>query len=551
MNRINNNILWTTIFIILIFSCQVQGTGKNMFSNIYSKKVEENSLSSTFSLDEAFAIRPSMMVSKVNNNSNADSFNSYSNYNNTISDDCLNDIIIYTNRLLIKSICSYCSLINSPSATKCALCEKDNPKKSNIEVSKKEALEVAFLYLAGKGDLEKLKLLKNKGVNIRAVDGNGRNALHYASYLSNSVEPVKWLIDEVNIDIETKGKFQRTPLLCAARKGQLKLLELLKNKGSDITAIDKGGDNALHLACFYTNNVETVNWLIDEVNIDIETRGFNQLTPFLCAAYKGQLEILKLLRNKGADITAIDKYGNNALHLACKFSNSVETVNWLIDKANMDIETRGFNQLTPFLCATDKGQLKVLELLKNKGADITAIDKNGDSALHLACGFSNSIETVNWLIDKANIDIETKGKYQRTPFLKAAYEGQLDILKLLRNKGADITAIDEDGDSALHLACGFSNSIETVNWLIDKANIDIETKGEYQRTPFLCAADNGQLEILKLLRDKGADITAVDEDGDSALHLACYFSKNIKIIEWLINSAKIEGNEIGNRECRQ
>ena len=165
---------------------------------------------------------------------------------------------------------------------------------------------------------------------------------------------------------------------------------------------------------------ETVKWLIDTCAISIESRGGNQKTPFLCAANKGQLAVLKKLKEKGANLNAIDQYGNNALHYACLFSNSPETVKWLIDTCAISIESRGGNQKTPFLCAAEKGQLAVLKKLKEKGANLNAIDQYGNNALHYACLYSNSPETVKWLIDTCAISIESRGRDQKTPFICAA-----------------------------------------------------------------------------------------------------------------------------------
>ena len=98
--------------------------------------------------------------------------------------------------------------------------------------------------------------------------------------------------------------------------------------------------------------------------------------------------------------------------------------------------------------------------------------------------------------------------------------------KKLKEKGANLNAIDKDGNNALHNACFFSNSPETVEWLIDTCAISIESKGQYQATPFLCAAENGQLAVLKKLKEKGANLKAIDKDGNNALHYACLFSNS-------------------------
>ena len=182
----------------------------------------------------------------------------------------------------------------------------------------------------------------------------------------------------------------------------------------------------------------------------------------------------------------------------------------------MNLEARGFLERTPFLFAAQKGHLDILELLKEKGADIYATDKDGDNALHFACTMGRA-DIVIWLLDNCDMNLETKGSWERTPFLHAAEEGHLQIVKLLKEKGADIYAKDKDGDNALHLAC-MMGSTETVRWLINHCNMNLEARGSLERTPFLCAAENGHLDILKALEEAGADVYAKDKNGNNALH---------------------------------
>ena len=134
---------------------------------------------------------------------------------------------------------------------------------------------------------------------------------------------------------------------------------------------------------------------------------------WLIAAQKGQLHTAQLLQQQGANINAKDQDGDNALHLACFFSGSVPMVTWLLDVCKIGIEIKGKYQRTPFLCAAEKGQLQITELLKKRGANINAKSKRGNSALHLACLHSGNEAMVKWLLDVCKISIEIKGQYQK------------------------------------------------------------------------------------------------------------------------------------------
>ena len=209
---------------------------------------------------------------------------------------------------------------------------------------------------------------------------------------------VTWLLDVCKLGLETKGEYEATPFICAAVKGQFAMIKLLKQRGAHIHAKDKGGNNALHVACLYSDSVDMVSWLLGVCKIGLETKSEpSKRTPFLCATHKGQLPIAKLLKEQGANINAKDKYGNNALHYACLWSGSVPMVTWLLDLCKIGIETKGYEQRTPFICAAKKGQLAIVKLLRERGANINAKSKNGYNALYYARKFSKNKELIRYL----------------------------------------------------------------------------------------------------------------------------------------------------------
>lgn len=128
---------------------------------------------------------------------------------------------------------------------------------------------------------------------------------------------------------DEKNKLRRTILHYACGNGNLELAKLLRKWGANINATDKYRDNALHLACLWSESEDMITWLLDECKIGLEIKGFAQRTPFLCAAYGGHLEIAKLLRQRGANINAKDAFGRNALDLVKIFGKNKELISYL------------------------------------------------------------------------------------------------------------------------------------------------------------------------------------------------------------------------------
>lgn len=94
-------------------------------------------------------------------------------------------------------------------------------------------------------------------------------------------------------------------------------------------------------------------------------------------------------------------------------------------------------------------------------------------------------------------------------------------------KGESVDAMDEDGDTALHLAV----DVEVAKALLD-AGADIDAKNNCGLTP-LHVAEN--VEITKFLIDQGADVHEVDVQGMTPLHFAAMYGQ-AEVIQVLVQA---------------
>lgn len=143
------------------------------------------------------------------------------------------------------------------------------------------------------------------------------------------------------------------------------------------------------------------------------------------------------------------------------------------------------------------GLTAVAKLCLEKGSDIEAVDKHGNTPL-LSAALGGCNKMVEMLLEEG-ANVEAKDTDGRTPLLRAALERREDIVKMLLEKGANVDATDNKGWTPLQWAV-FNEHKEAVKMLLEK--------GAAYRTLLQKAVSEGHEGIVKILRENGAELDA-------------------------------------------
>ena len=119
----------------------------------------------------------------------------------------------------------------------------------------------SILEACEKGDVEKVKILLEKGDDIEAKTLYGKTPLMIASCYGN-IEVVKLLLEK-GADIEAKDYNRITPLSCASRNGHIEVVKLLLEKGSDIEV--KGVDGTSSYYHLTERNKKEIDSFLEDI----------------------------------------------------------------------------------------------------------------------------------------------------------------------------------------------------------------------------------------------------------------------------------------------
>ncbi|XP_065212444.1 transient receptor potential channel pyrexia-like [Planococcus citri] len=284
---------------------------------------------------------------------------------------------------------------------------------------------------------------------------------------------------------------------------------------------------------------------------------------FLWAAFRGQLNLMQLCAEKGADVSFI--YGNtnfNALHLSA-IAGSVECCQWLLEKGCPIIQTS--DQMTPIHYATLGNSKDVVEFLINYGCGIpsTAINSavyanaiqcvkfllaleadvniyhEGMTPLHVATDL-RYIECMEELLDDSRIDPNAKTDLTGyTALHLAAENGYADCIELLLKKNAKINELNKKLQTPLHLACKME-CLDCVEVLL-KNRASVNEKDLDHKTPLHAAVAKSPYSLakIKLLVQWKANVNVSDRYGYTPLHLAAINEAEECVTFLILNGANV------------
>ena len=386
--------------------------------------------------------------------------------------------------------------------------------------------------------------LLQEGVDVNAPQVDGMTALHWAVY--NDDADLAGLLVRSGADVNAENRYGVPPLSLASTNGNATVVSLLLDAGADPNESLQGGETVLMTAA-RTGSLEAVKELLAK-GADPNALERRQQTALMWAAAEGHAPVVKALLDAGADVHATLGSGftpmffavrEGRIDVALMLLEAGVVVNEVLQRVRERTEEASNNASTqpiargmsPLLMAVRNGHFELAVALINAGADPND-QLTGFTPLHtmswvrkpdasdrgdpapIGSGNVTSLEFVRELVAlgaDVNLRLDEEAPRQpnsasrlesggATPFLLAADRADAVLMSVLLELGAD----------------PFMPNLRNTTPLMAAAGLGTTAPGEEAGT---------ELEVLqatRLMLGLGADVNAVNDENDTAMHGAAF-----------------------------
>jgi ankyrin repeat protein len=338
--------------------------------------------------------------------------------------------------------------------------------------------ETPLMIASRTGNLEAVKLLLAHGADVNAKEAaRGQTALMWA--ISDRQPQAAKLLIDAGADLRAKSVSSKhfvqlccseyngdtrgtawvdyggfTPLLFAAREGEVEAAKYLLAAGADVNDTAADGSTALAVAAF--SGQSAVAQLLVEYGADLNAAG-GGYAPLHAAVLRGDLRLANALIARGADL-------NVRLTKPTQARRTHD--DYAFDKKMIGA--------TPFMLAAKDGEAEFMRTFAAAGADQSIVRIDGAPPLVVAAlGEQRARNAVTLTVDAS-------GRINREPERRA-----LEAAKIVLELGGDVNGADKYGNTALHIAA--QKRFESVIRLLVEKGARLEARNQLGDTPLALA----------------------------------------------------------------
>ncbi len=439
---------------------------------------------------------------------------------------------------------------------------------------------ISALYVVRSGRIRAALVVFALGVGglVAAADRDGTTPLHWAVQRDDAAEVTRLL--KGGAQPNAANRYGMTPLTLAAINGNAQIVDALLQAGADPNGRLPSGETVLMTAA-RTGSAPVIRALVSRGADPNASDRVEGETPLIWAVSENHPEAARALIEAGADVNrrsapsslpklnfgtsgivpmALPKGAFTPLMYAAR-QGAVEAARVLLD-ANADRNATDPDGTTALVIAIINAHYDLGALLLARGADPEIADASGMGALYAAVDMHtltwmqgrpapkttdrlSSVDLIRLLLEAgANPDAALSSPLLlrhhalgdpvlgagATPLMRTAKTGDVVVMRMLLDYGADPTLVQKNGTSLLGVAAG-------LGWRDGGGALPVYDRG----------SESDAIEVIKMALANGADMNAGNDVGDTAMHGAAIRGAD-EIIRFLAShGAKVDAK---NRQGR-
>jgi uncharacterized protein len=392
---------------------------------------------------------------------------------------------------------------------------------------------------AQKSDVAAVKALLKQKVDVNGQQADGMTPLLWSAH--NDDVAIADVLIKAGADVKSANRYGILPIAEAATNGSAAMVDLLLKAGADPNSTLPESDTVLMLAA-RAGSAPVMKLLLEKGAKADAREEWHGDSALMIAAAKNNVEAVKVLLEHGADpnaaathleypnfktgpaqvMSVYPKGGLTALMHAAR-DNAYDAAQALLT-SKADPNLKDPNKMTAMQIAIMNGHWDMVKLMLDNGADANdgslglAVDVKGLKYIRAATSRPdklNNMDVIRLLLErgakvdtpleatvplKQNFTARVTGPADATPLMRAAKAPDVEVMKLLIEKGADAKIVVKDGTTPLMVAAGSGPRGGGMAAAADEPD------------------QKAMIEAIKLCMDKGADINTVDTTGATALH---------------------------------
>jgi len=389
-----------------------------------------------------------------------------------------------------------------------------------------------------------IRRLLDERVDVNATQVDGMTALHWAVYLDDA--NLAGLLLRSGADVNGENRYGIAPLSLAASNGSSAVVTLLLEAGADPDKSLQGGETMLMIAS-RSGSLDAVKALL-AAGADPNALERRDQTALMWAAAEGHATVIEALIDAGAEIDATLGSGFTPLFFSVReghidvalalieagvdVNGILQRIRDRTQRSGNNASTQAINRgLSPLLMAVRNGHFELAIELVKVGADPND-ERSGFTPLHtmswvrkpdasdrgdpapVGSGNLSSLEFIRELVAlgaDVNLTLPEGAPRQpnsatrvesggATPLLLAADRADVTLMRLFLELGANPFMSNLRSTTPLMVAAGLGTTAPE-----EEAGTELEA-----------------LEVTRLMLELGAEVNAINEENNTAMHGAAY-----------------------------